>query len=282
VRAAGRGAARAARATLRAALRAVLLAAALSAAAAPPGRPTLYLVGDSTMADKVDPEHNPERGWGQELPRFVDTLRLAVRNHAANGRSTKRFLDEGRWDSVMARVRPGDYVLVQFAHNDGHAPDPARYVNAHTGFRRNLERMVADARARGATPILASPVVRRYFNDAGVLADAHGAYGYVLRRVAVERRVAFVDLQLATEDLVASLGPERSKALYLWVAEGEFPRFPRAKQDNTHFRAAGAAAVARLAARGLAATGLPLARWVRAAGAQPDAPPNAPPGPPAR
>jgi len=77
---------------------------------------TLYLVGDSTMADKADPADNPEHGWGQLLPRFVDTTRLAVRNHAANGRSTKRFLDEGRWDTVMTRVRPGDYVLVQFAH----------------------------------------------------------------------------------------------------------------------------------------------------------------------
>ncbi len=248
-----------------AAVAALVALLALAGAAAPP-RPTLYLVGDSTMADKADPAHNPEHGWGQALPRFVDTTGLAVRNHAANGRSTKRFLDEGRWDSVMARVRPGDYVLVQFAHNDGHAADPARYVNAYTGFRRNLERMVADARAKGATPILATPVVRRYFTADGVLTDAHGAYGYVLRRVAVEHRVAFVDLQTATEELVASLGPERSKALYLWVAEGEYPRFPRARQDNTHFSEAGAAAVARLAARGLAATGLPLARWVRAGG----------------
>jgi lysophospholipase L1-like esterase len=243
-----------------------LLAAAvpaLLAARAPAQRPTLYLVGDSTMADKADPADNPEHGWGQLLPRFVDTTRLAVRNHAANGRSTKRFLDEGRWDTVMTRVRPGDYVLVQFAHNDGHLIDPARYVNAHTGFRRNLERMVDDVRARGATPILASPVVRRYFNRDGVLTDAHGAYGYVLRRVAVEREVPFVDLQLMTEDLVAGLGPERSKALYLWVEAGQYPRFPQAKQDNTHFSATGAAAVARLAARGLVATELPLGRWVR-------------------
>jgi lysophospholipase L1-like esterase len=204
-------------------LRHALALALLAVPARPPAaRPTLYLVGDSTMADKVDAAGNPEHGWGQALPRFVDTTRLAVRNHAANGRSTRRFLDEGRWDAVMTRVRPGDYVLVQFAHNDGHAPDPARYVNAHTGFRRNLERMVADVRARGATPVLASPVVRRSFTADGVLTDAHGAYGYVLRRVAVEHGVAFVDLQLATEDLVASLGPERSKALYLWVAQGSF------------------------------------------------------------
>lgn len=240
---------------------------ALPARAARDDRPTLYLVGDSTMADKADPGNNPEHGWGQMLPRFVDTVHLAVRNHAANGRSTKRFLDEGRWDSVMTRVRPGDYVLVQFAHNDGSVVNPERYVNAYTGFRRNLERMVAETRAKGATPILASPVVRRAFNASGVLTDAHGAYGYVLRRVAREQHVPFIDLQMLTEDMVRAAGPERSKALYLWVAAGRYPHFPQAKQDNTHFTEAGATAVARLAAEGLARTGLPLGRWMR--------PPNA-------
>jgi lysophospholipase L1-like esterase len=224
---------------------------------------TLYLVGDSTMAEKADAAHNPEVGWGMRLPRFLDTTRVVVRNHAANGRSTKRFIDEGRWDSVLVRVRPGDYVLVQFAHNDGHLADPARYVAPYTGFRRNLERMVAETRARGATPIVASPVVRRYFNAHGVLTDAHGPYGYVLRQVARDLAVPFLDLQLLTEDLVLSYGPERSKSLYLWVAEGAYPRFPAAKRDNTHFVDAGATEVARLAARALRDGGLPLGRWVR-------------------
>ena len=242
------------------------LAAALTLGAAARERPTLWMVGDSTMANKVDPAHNPEVGWGQVLPRFVDTSRLAIRNHAANGRSTKRFIDEGKWDSTMALVRRGDYVLVQFSHNDGHLRDTLRYVNAYTGFRRNLERMVADVRARGATPILATPVVRRYFNDHGVLTDAHGAYGFVLREVAFEQRVPLVDMQQMTEDFVIATGPEASKRLYLWVAEGEFPAFPAAKQDNTHFREAGAVAVARLAVAGLRAAVPALAGALRDGG----------------
>jgi lysophospholipase L1-like esterase len=232
-----------------------LAVAALLGAARQP-RPTLHLVGDSTMADKVDPTRNPEHGWGQLLPRFVDTTRLAVRNHAANGRSTKRFIDEGKWDSVLTLARAGDYVLIQFSHNDGHLRDTVRYVNAHTGFRRNLARMVADVRARDATPLLATPIARRYFNAHGVLTDAHGPYGFVLREVAAEARVPLVDLQQATEDLLIAEGPEASKRLYLWVAEGEFPAFPAAKQDNTHLRIEGAIAVARLAARGLREVGL--------------------------
>ena len=137
------------------------------------------------------------------------------------------------------------------AHNDGYLQDSARYVNAYTGFRRNLARMVADTRARGASPILATPIVRRYFNEHGVLTDAHGPYGYVLREVAVEEHVPLLDLQQATEDLVIAAGPEASKRLYLWVGEGEFPAFPQAKQDNTHLRMAGALVVAESAAAGL-------------------------------
>ena len=242
----------------------VVAAAALTLGAAARQRPTLWLVGDSTMADKVDPAHTPEVGWGQVLPRRVDTSRLAIRNQAANGRSTKRFIDEGKWDSTMARVRRGDYVLVQFSHNDGHLRDTVRYVSAYTGFRRNLERMVADVRERGATPILATPIVRRSFNEHGVLTDAHGAYGFVLREVAVEQRVPLVDLQQMTEDHVVAAGPEVSKRLYLWVAEGEFPAFPAAKQDNTHFREAGALAFARLAVAGLRAAVPDLAGALRA------------------
>lgn len=120
--------------------------------------------------------------------------------------------------------------------------------------------------------------MRRYFNAGDVLTDAHGAYGYVLRQVARERRVPFVDLQMMTEDLVAAAGPERSRALYLWVSAGQYPHFPQAKQDNTHFTEAGATAVARLAAEGLARTGLPLGRWLRPLGGAPVAAPARHPG----
>src|SRR5215207_15654 len=136
---------------------AALAATLLGAAQA---RPTVFLVGDSTMADKPDPARNPERGWGQLLPRFLDSG-VVVRNHAVNGRSTRSFLDEGRWDSVVAVLRPGDVVVVQFGHNDQKIEDPKRFTNPYTAYRRNLARFVADARARGATPVLCSSIVRR-------------------------------------------------------------------------------------------------------------------------
>jgi lysophospholipase L1-like esterase len=230
---------------------AILVAAALTTGlAAPAPVIAVHLIGDSTMADKPDPEHNPERGWGQALPQFFDAG-VVVRNHAVNGRSTKSFIAEGRWDSVRTQLRKGDYVFIQFGHNDQKVEDSTRYTNPYTGYRRNLERFVAETRARGATPIVFSSIVRRRFNANGVLEDTHGVYPWVARTVAKEAGVPFIDLQLLTEDLVARAGPEGSKALYVWTTAGQFPAFPVARQDDTHLSPAGAREVARLAARAL-------------------------------
>jgi lysophospholipase L1-like esterase len=235
-----------------------LLGLTLMAGAAPEPI-TLFLIGDSTMADKPDPAHNPERGWGQALPQYFDAG-VRVRNLAVNGRSTKSFIDEGRWDAALREMKPGDYVIVQFGHNDQKVEDPTRYTNPYSGYRRNLERFVDESRAKGAAPILASSIVRRKFNAAGTLEDTHGAYPFVTRVVAEQRHVPFIDLQLRTEDLVASYGPEKSKQLYVWVEQGEWERFPEARQDDTHLSHEGARLVAGLAARAIAAMELPLSK----------------------
>jgi lysophospholipase L1-like esterase len=239
----------------------LLLAVGLLAMQAP-RKITVFLIGDSTMADKPNPEQNPERGWGQLLPRFFDDS-VMVRNFAVNGRSTKSFIDEGRWEAVVRELSAGDYVLVQFGHNDEKREDPARYTNPYTGYRRNLERFVTETRARGATPVLLSPIVRRHFNPQGALEDTHGAYPLVARQVARDLDVQLIDLQLLSEDLVRAAGVDSSKALYVWVAPGESPMYPEGRQDDTHLSVRGATAIARLAARALWRSGLPLGRHVR-------------------
>ena len=225
-------------------------------------RVTLFMIGDSTMADKPNPESNPERGWGQVLPEFFNAP-VAVKNFAVNGRSTKSFIDEGRWEEVRKQLAPGDYLFIQFGHNDAKASDPKRYTNPFTGYRRNLLKFVREARAKGATPMLFSPIVRRNFNEAGTLEDTHGAYPFVMRAVAEELCVTFIDLQLKSEELVLALGPEESKKLYLWIAPGQYEMYPAGKQDNTHFTLTGARAMATLATTGLREQQSPLAKFLK-------------------
>ncbi|WP_288180115.1 rhamnogalacturonan acetylesterase, partial [Bacteroides sp. CAG:633] len=126
---------------------------------------TIFMIGDSTMADKDLTGGNPERGWGQMLPGFLSE-EIRVDNHAVNGRSTKSFIDEGRWDKVLSLLKKGDYVFIQFGHND-EKTDPKRHTDAGGGsFDANLKRFVTEARAKGAIPVLFNSIVRRNFGTA--------------------------------------------------------------------------------------------------------------------
>lgn len=236
------------------------LTAMVAVAPAPPV--TLHLIGDSTMADKPDPERNPERGWGQALPAFVGDGAV-VKNHAVNGRSTKSFIDQGRWDAVRKSLSKGDFVFIQFGHNDQKTEDSARYTAPLTAYRHNLERFVRDARAAGATPVLFTSIVRRHYNASGTLEDTHGLYPLVVRDVARELNVPFIDLQERTEELVRRAGPDSSKALYVFTTQGQFPAFPLAREDNTHLSPRGAAAVAALAVQELRAASPTLGRLLK-------------------
>jgi len=240
---------------------ALALAALILTAGAGAQRPTLWLVGDSTMADRADAGRNPEHGWGQHLPHFLDGV--TVRNAAANGRSSKSFIDEGRWAAVLAEVRRGDCVLVQFGHNDEKREDPARHTEPHAGYRTNLRRYVAEARAKGADVVILSPIVRRRFDARGALEDTHGDYPRVAAEVARETGAPFIDLQALSRQLVQDAGVEGSKALFVWLRPGENAMYPQGREDDTHLSARGAAEIARLAADALRTSGLPIARHVR-------------------
>lgn len=236
-----------------------LLAAASLALCAPMAPPVIHMVGDSTMADRPDPEKNPYRGWGQLLHRFLDDS-VVVRNHAVNGRSSKSFIDEGKWAAVLGELHPGDYVIIQFGHNDEKIGDPTRYTDPAGSFRDNLRRYVRETRARGATPILCTPIARRSFDSTGTLRATHGDYPRATREVATELRVPLLDLDRSTSALLTDAGPEGSKRLFGWAEPGTNAMYPGGLKDDTHLSLAGATEVARLAARALRATGLPVAR----------------------
>lgn len=223
---------------------------------------TLYLIGDSTMSDKKDPEQNPEHGWGQMLPELM-TSEINIENHAVNGRSTRSFIEEGRWKEVLDKLQPGDYVFIQFGHNDQKVNDSLRYTNPFTQYRYNLERFVKDTREKGATPVLFSSIVRRNFNENGVLVDTHGEYPLVTRMVAKDLEVPFIDLQWLTEKLEMKYGPEKSKDLHLHIAPGENKYEPEGVEDDTHLSRKGATLVAGLALQEFARQELDLSKFIK-------------------
>lgn len=211
---------------------------------------TIYTIGDSTMANKPDPDENPERGWAQLLPQFLTDYAI-VKNYAVNGRSTRSFISEKRWDSVYHQLKKGDYVFIQFGHNDQKENDPKRYTNPHTAYRHNLIRFVEDSREKEAIPILFTSIVRRNFNDKGTLVDTHGVYPLEVHLVAQELDVPLIDLQFLTEQLEESYGMEGSKKLHLHFAPGEIPYYLKGKEDDTHLSVLGATEVAKLAIKEL-------------------------------
>lgn len=213
-------------------------------------KPTLFLIGDSTMANKENPDKNPEHGWGQVLNQFF-TTGIEIQNHAMNGRSSKSFRTEGRWDVIEKQLKKGDFVIIQFGHNDQKVKDSTKFTNPYTQYRANLERYVKDTRAKGAIPILMTSIVRRNFNENGVLIDTHKEYPLVVRMVADDLNVPFVDMQLLTEQLEIAYGPENSKKLHLHFKEGEELYYPKGKDDDTHLSKLGADLEAKLAAASL-------------------------------
>jgi DNA sulfur modification protein DndE len=247
----------------------VAILAMMTMAFTQPREPVIFLAGDSTMADKA-PEVRPETGWGEMLREFLREG-VTVENHARNGRSTRSFLRQGLWDSLCNRIQPGDYVLIQFGHNDGKQSDTNRYAPAQTEYRENLTRFVRDVRAREGLPVLLTSVARRKFDSTGVLVDTHGDYPVVMREVAAAEHVPLIDMQKMSSELLVSLGPEKSEALYLHVPPGVYPGFPDGKKDDTHFVAAGARTMAGLAVKGIRELGLPLVDLLRPESSAPPA-----------
>lgn len=207
---------------------------------------TCFLVGDSTMADKPYTGSNPEKGWGQVFPLyFKEGIRFE--NHAMNGRSTKSFRAEGRWDTVMERLKPGDYVIIEFGHNDQKINAADRYAFADSAYRENLMRFVKEVRAKGGKPVLATPISRRSFDENGVLTDTHGRYSVVVREVAEQLDVPLFDLHAKTVEVIEQFGLEKSKELFLHFKPGDYDKFPKGVEDNTHLSPTGAFKVADLA-----------------------------------
>jgi len=207
----------------------------------------IYMIGDSTMATKK-PEVFPETGWGQVLSKYFND-KVTVENHAVNGRSSKSFLDEGRWQVVLDSLKEGDYVFIQFGHNDQKVKSPERYTAPYKGYTKNLLKYVRETRNKGAKPILFTSIVRRKFDETGKLIDTHGDYPKAMRKMARKIKVPLIDMQKLTAVLVQSLGSKKSKELYLWTKPND--QFPNGRQDDTHLCTDGAMQIAKVAVEAL-------------------------------
>ena len=198
---------------------------------------TVHLMGDSTMAEKDLPKAGEERGWGMMLQNFLNPEEVKVINYAQNGRSTKSFIDLGLWDKVYAAIQPGDYVFIQFGHNDAKADDPARYAAAFGAYQDNLRLFVDGVREKGGTPVLITPVARRWFKEGGLDRNCHTDYPAAMKAVAKEKDVILLDVTTPTLDWIEGLGDEASRAFFM-ISTG--------KNDNTHLVPAGARKVTEI------------------------------------
>ena len=235
---------------------------------------TIFMIGDSTMANRNVQKGNLERGWGQMLSNFF-TDDILVENHAASGRSTRSFINEGRWQTVLERIKEGDYVIIQFGHND-EKTDTALHTIPGGSFDNNLRKFVREAREKGANPILMNAIVRRnypptpntkhqysYEKEGTILVDSHGEYSNSPRTIAQEMNIPFVDMTKLTHDLVAEMGQEKSKELFMWIPAGKYDRYPKGKIDNTHLNIYGSKVIAQIAAEAIAKIIPELAKYIR-------------------
>lgn len=203
----------------------------------------IFYIGDSTVQlNKFDTY--PQTGMSQVLELFM-APEVRVLPHGKNGRSTKSFLDEGLFEPVREQMGEGDFLLIQFGHNDNKA-DPTRHTDPYGSYQENLRYYVREAKLRGAYPVLVTPISRRHFDDNGnFMPGCHGEYPNAMRQVGAEENVPVADLTALTEKLLAELGDEGSKPLFIWP------------KDNTHLKYDGAFQMAALLCRELERFGPP-------------------------
>lgn len=216
----------------------------------------IFMAGDSTMADKTltrtvtDSTTGTkitypylERGWGQLLPELLNEKAI-VKNYARNGRSTRTFVEEGLWTDLISNTQKGDFVIIQFGHNDGVITKKS-YTNP-AQFRLNFVAFVNEVKAKGATPILCTPVARRKFDEKGILEPTHGEYPEIIKAVAKQENVTMIDMEKLTSIMLQDAGVEQSNKFFHKFAPGESPFFPKGLDDNTHFNELGARKAAEL------------------------------------
>ena len=240
---------------------AVLSLAAASAPmfAAGSAAPCIFLAGDSTVAS-YRPEEFPQTGWGQTLP-LIFTNGVEVKNYGAGGTTTKSFVEVGHWKKICDQLKPGDYVFVQFGHNDQYAQGD-RFVSLES-YTNNLTKLVADVRAAKAVPVLVVPPNSGDFDGANVI-DLHKKYAVAVRQVAAATNTYCIDLHARSMALYKKLGKEETlKTLFMWFPAGAYPNYPEGKKDTWHFSDGGARQLDEMIAEEIRSKHIPLEGYLQ-------------------
>jgi lysophospholipase L1-like esterase/pectate lyase len=217
----------------------------------------VYVVGDSTAA-AYPSERHPLTGWAQLLQEHFDVQKAVVEDRAKSGRSSKSFVDEGAWANVLADVKAGDYVFIQFGHNDSKSGDPARYTDPDTTYKSFLTQYVADTRSKGAFPVIMTSINRNAWENETTPKDTLGGYPEAARDVAKELDVPLIDASALTRKLFEELGQEKTTRLFMNLDKGAFPNYPDGSSDNTHLQERGARVVSRIVADAVSRMEIPL------------------------
>ncbi len=221
----------------------VLLAIAAMGFASQQPKTTVFLIGDSTVAQK-NAQQFPETGWGTPFQTFFNNSVAVVKNLAYGGESTKTYIANGYWEKAKAQLKSGDYLLIQFGHNDEVASKKS--YTPESDFVSNLKMFLQTCKEKNVHPVLITSAARRIIDDAGIVKDSHAVYAGLVKKLAEEQSVPLIDLNQKTLALLAKLGKENSKALFNQLEANEHPNYPSGKIDNTHFSEYGARIMAQL------------------------------------
>jgi lysophospholipase L1-like esterase len=224
-----------------------------SIAIEPIHEPTVYLAGDSTV---VDQDVEPWAAWGQMLPRFFRPG-FAVANHAESGETIRSFEGEQRFAKVMSLIQPGDYLFMQFGHND-QKPNAVSIDD----YKKLLVEYIAQTRAKGATPVLVTSMNRRTFDADGKITNSLAGYPDAVREVAAAQHAAIIDLNAMSKSLFEAMGPDASLKAFMHYPANAFPNQTEAISDNTHFNKYGAYELARCMVQGIRTAKLPLRKFL--------------------
>jgi lysophospholipase L1-like esterase len=217
---------------------------------------TIYLAGNSTVVDQDD---DPWASWGQMFPRFLKPG-IVVANHAESGLSFGSFISGNRLKKVLSLMKPGDYLFMEFGHND--MKEKGADDGAYKSYTERMKLFVTETRKKGGIPVIVSPANRRTFDDNGKITNSLGDYPDAGRKVAKELNVAFIDLNAMTKTLYEALGPENSKKAFVIYPANSFPGEPNALNDNTHFNSYGAYELAKCIIDGIKANNLGIKKFL--------------------